>query len=143
MILYLDTSSLIKLYVLEQGSPEARLLASSAATITTSWLAYTEARSALARKYRERGITEPDYRQALRDIERDWETYAAVEVSPGLLRQAGDLTEKHGLRALDAIHLASALSIGEQPETTDLIFSSVDRRLSAAAGAEGLVCAQG
>lgn len=143
MILYLDTSSLVKLYVKEQGSEEARGLASGAEVITTSWLAYTEARSALARKYRGRGLTEDEYRQALREFEKDWDIYAALEVSPGVLREAGDLAEKHGLRSLDAIHLASAVSVLRRSEPADLIFSSVDLRLVAAAEVEGLSCARG
>jgi hypothetical protein len=52
LILYLDTSSLVKLYVEETGSPEVEGLADKASLLCTSVIAYPEARSALARLHR-------------------------------------------------------------------------------------------
>lgn len=46
MILYLDTSSLIKLYVEEDGSSEIESLVEQATLVCTSVVAYPEARSA-------------------------------------------------------------------------------------------------
>ncbi|MDP2935444.1 MAG: type II toxin-antitoxin system VapC family toxin [Dehalococcoidia bacterium] len=142
MILYLDTSSLVKLYADEEGSEKVRELDRRASAATTSWITFAEARSTFARKRREREFTEDEYRIVVEEFEGDWGRYAALEVSPDLLRSAGDLAEKHGLRALDAIHLASALSIiRQQGPPIDLIFSSLDKRLVAAAEAEGIDCA--
>lgn len=145
MILYLDTSSLVKLYLPEEGTDAVRRLSSEAETLTTSWLAYTEARSAFARHHREGNVTSDERRQLVRELESDWVGYLALDVSSRLLREAGNLTEKHGLRSLDAIHLASALSVRDDPGFSgrSLTFSSTDGRLLAAAAAEGLQCAAG
>ena len=47
--LYPDTSSLVKLYVEEKGSPDVRDLVAEAAVVTTSVVAYPDMRAALAR----------------------------------------------------------------------------------------------
>lgn len=140
MILYLDTSSLIKLYLEEVGSGDVVAQVGEAHSTATSWIAYTEARSAFARKYREKGMSPAQYEGLLSTFEAEWLTHTAIEVSVQVLRSAGQLTEKHGLRALDAIHLASALDLWGGPTTPPLavIFSSADRRLQDAARAEGL-----
>lgn len=144
MILYLDTSSLVKLYADEEGSEKVRELDRRASAATTSWITFAEARSTFARKRREREFTDDEYRIVVEEFEGDWGRYAALEVSPDILRSAGDLAEKHGLRALDAIHLATALSFLHQPRSPkQLVFSSRDRRLLAAAEVEGLSCARG
>ena len=54
MILYLDTSSLVKLYVDEPGSEDVLRLVDQAELVTTSVVAYAEARAALARRRREK-----------------------------------------------------------------------------------------
>ena len=54
MILYLDTSALVKLYVRERGSAQVRAHVNNADVIATSVVAYAEARAAFARLRRER-----------------------------------------------------------------------------------------
>ena len=49
MTLYLDTSSLVKLYVEEIGSDDVRELVAEAVVVSTSIVAYPETRAALAR----------------------------------------------------------------------------------------------
>ncbi len=60
-----------------------------------------------------------------------------VELSAKVARRAGELAERHALRGLDAIHLASALEI---EELTGLVpgFCCFDNRLREATSAEGL-----
>jgi len=53
MILYLDTSALVKVYVEEEGSPLVQGLIAGASLVATSRIAYAEARAALARASRE------------------------------------------------------------------------------------------
>lgn len=139
MTLYLDTSSLVKLYVQEEGSEAVQALASQTAVITTSWLAYTEARAAFASKYREGVLTDDEYQPVVAAFEQDWPKYLRLEVSYPILLEAGQLAERLGLRASDAIHLASAIYIaGLPPSWANLTLSSADEQLLAAAQAEGL-----
>lgn len=137
MIVYLDTSALVKLYVEEAGSPEAREVVQEAQVVASSRIAYVESRAAFARKYRERGITRNAYRATIRDIDHDWAHYLILDVSDDLVKLAGSFTEIHALRAFDAIHLASAVTL--QKETGRVVaFSCFDTRLSSAARKEGL-----
>lgn len=53
MTLYLDTSSLVKLYVTEAGSAEVHQLVGDANVVATSVVAYADMRAALARLRRE------------------------------------------------------------------------------------------
>ena len=53
MILYLDTSSLVKLYLDEIHAEAVRQLAGQAEVLATSKVAYPEAMAALSRRFRE------------------------------------------------------------------------------------------
>lgn len=53
MIVYLDTSALVKLYIDEAGAPIVRRAAREAELMATSEIAYVEMRAALARRHRE------------------------------------------------------------------------------------------
>lgn len=136
MILYLDTSSLVKLYVEEANSRETRLLAQTAEVIATSRIAYVEAHAALARKRRDRGLTRAQYRSVIQELDQDWDSYFVVDVSQSLVQAAGSFAERHSLRALDAIHLASAVALRERAAA--VAFHCFDARLTSAARHEGL-----
>ena len=142
MTLYLDTSSLAKLYVAEDGSDVVRGLVTQATIVATSRLAYPETRAALARRRRERALTAAAFRRALRAFEDDWPRYLAVEVSASICRVAGDLAERYRLRAYDAVHLASYLEIAGRAGVSELQFSSFDERLDRAAEAAVRVLAR-
>lgn len=65
-------------------------------------------------------------------LERDWEDYLRVELTPEVARSAGGLAEIHALRGFDAIHLACALWLKDRT-ATGLQFAAFDLRLRAAA----------
>jgi uncharacterized protein len=81
LILYLDTSSLIKLYVEESGSSEVEKLVAGASLVCTSVVAYPEARSALARLCREGALTAEEHALTKADLQEDWPRYLALEVT--------------------------------------------------------------
>lgn len=137
MILYADTSALIKLHIVEGGSAQVVSTLARAETVATSLLTYVEARSALARRRREGDLTPDGYGAAVAGFEADWEKYFVMAVSPYLVRAAGDMAEQHGLRAVDSLHLASA-DLARALFDVPLVFLSADRRLTEAAQAEGL-----
>ncbi len=67
--------------------------------------------------------------------------YSIVELSESVILLAEDLLLAHPLRAYDTVQLASALDLRARLIATGLaapIFASADRRLLAAAEAEGL-----
>ncbi len=138
MILYLDTSAWVKLYVRESGSKELRASAVKAETLATSVVAYPEARAAFARLKMQGLTTEAKHQQRLAQLNTDWENLLRIELTPAVVRTAGDLAEVHGLRGFDSIHLAGALWLREKAGTP-LHFAVFDQRLRAAAERAGLV----
>lgn len=113
MILYLDTSALVKLYAEEEGTATVEQAVEEAEAVATSVVAYAEARAAFARKLRE-GVFSPENRdEAVEALDEDWGTFEKPEVTGDLVLEAGDLAEEHALRGFDAVHLASALQVRE------------------------------
>ena len=108
MILYLDTSALVKLYAEEDGSELVRRGVRDSDLIATSLMAYPETRSALARKCRSREISRALFTKCKRDFDRDWLRLQRLPVDEPLVRKAGEFAEQHALRAVDALHLATA-----------------------------------
>jgi predicted nucleic acid-binding protein len=134
--LYLDTSALLKLYVAEDGSEVLREALAAATLVGTSVIAYLEARAALARRRRERDVSRAAQHRAVRELDADWNRYVVLEIHATLLRDAVRLSEAHGLRAYDALHLASARLMRHRLGDT-VIFGCWDRQLVRAARAEG------
>lgn len=140
MILYLDTSAWVKLYVQEHGSRELRAIAAKAEAMAASVVAYPEARATFARLKAQGISTEAKHQQRLAQLNLDWENLLRIELVPAVVRTAGDLAEVYGLRGFDSIHLASALWLKEQT-STPLNFAVFDLRLRAAAERAGLAVA--
>ena len=132
MILYLDTSSLVKLYVDEHGSKNVHELVAEAELVATSVVAYAEARAAFARRRREKHLTPAGYRRAKAALDYDWDSILTLEVAEALSKSAGSLAERHRLRGFDALHLASYLLVVREFAGEKVRFSSADGRLDRA-----------
>jgi uncharacterized protein len=135
VIAYLDTSALVKLLLRdEEGGEVVESLIEAADTASTSRVAHPEARAALAAARRAERLTSREHAIARRDIDRAITSLRIVELSPTLARAAGEVAERFALRALDAVHLASALALGPR----DTIVVTWDRELAEAASVAGL-----
>ncbi len=73
-------------------------------------------------------------RSAVRAVQAESPAFGVIEVDQDLVERATELALAHELRSLDALHLAAALVL----PTEDLTVAVWDRRLHAAARAEGL-----
>jgi predicted nucleic acid-binding protein len=136
VILYLDTSALVKLYVEEEGTTRTAARVEEADGVATVRITYAEARAVLARHHREGAITGAELRAAVRELEREWPAYSIVEVNEPLVRGAGTLAERHALGGYDAVQLAAALEI--RRAGGDIEFAAFDARLNRAARRERL-----
>lgn len=136
MILYLDASAMVKLYVDEPGSEVVATRLERAQAVTTVRVTYAEARAAFARHRREGGLTGPALRRVVRHLDGEWGTYNIMDVSDPVVRRAGELAERHALRGYDAIQLAAALDFRDAG--ADLEFACFDDRLAKAASRERL-----
>jgi predicted nucleic acid-binding protein len=131
--LYLDTSSLVKLYAAEPGSDAVHKLVQAATMVATSTIAYTETRAALARRRRERALRPAAFTLARKTFEAEWPKYFTIEVTSALCGQAGEFAERYRLRAYDAVHLAAYAEIAREAGVPETRFSSFDNALNRAA----------
>ena len=136
---FLDTSTVLKRYVLETGTAWVQTLAAPAARHSLFIVRITQAEAVAAITRRERGgtITPHDAATALADFQLDFaRQYRIVEVSAGLVAQAATLARSHALRGYDAVQLAAVLEIHAADPSLTLV--SADVELNAAATAEGI-----
>jgi hypothetical protein len=132
-LVYFDSSALVKLVVEETGSSLVAQLWDGCDAALASRLAYPEVRAALAAAARNHDLADDDLLTAERAWEAFWAATRPVELTPAVERHAGELARGYALRGADAVHLASALAIGDP----DLIIAAWDRRLHAGALATG------
>lgn len=135
MILYLGSSSLIKLFVEDTDSKTLRQWVSEAEIIATCRIAYTETVAALDMRFKKGDISAKDYNRVSEAFSRDWNTIAVIDFDD---LDAGRLVKKYGLSRLDAIHLSAARKIVSTGNNVNVAFSSVSKNLCKAAGSEGL-----
>jgi predicted nucleic acid-binding protein len=136
-VTYLDTSALVKRFVSEAGSSEIQNLLTRGEPVASATIAYAELYSGLTRRHREGVFSQLQYRLACRRVERDWMALVKVELGAEILSSARGLIQRHGLRAFDAIHLASALGL-QAAANEPVTFVAADQRLLRAAGGERL-----
>ena len=135
MTLYLDASSLVKLYVEEPGAQVVRRAVRAASIVATCAIAYAEARAAFAQRRRERILSAVGFKTVKRDLDDDWPSYLVLEPTMAICRLAGVLAERYRLRGYDSVHLAAFLEVARQAGDGKTQFSSFDDRLNRAARA--------
>jgi predicted nucleic acid-binding protein len=128
MILYLDTSALVKLYIQEQGSEHVATWVHDADPVVTSLISKAEAAAAFARAVRQGILRQEEALSALEELRAEWQHFVRVSITEGVVANADMLAWKYQLRGYDAVHLASALhwrdAIGE-----DVTLATYDREL--------------
>ncbi len=105
---YFDTSALAKRYVREPGTETVLKKCSEATEIVISVICVPELVSALNRLRRQRNITAEQYSSLKKDAIADFRQAMFVEISPLVLQEAIFCLESAPLRAMDAIHIATA-----------------------------------
>ena len=135
MNLYLDSSALVKLYVVEEGSSDVERCVAESDDVWTSAVTYAEVCAALSRRAREGTLTGAGHARVLQEFDRDWAHLNVLPAEGNLCRAAGVLAHRHGLRGFDAIQLATALQAEGLVDSLRVI--AYDLRLRRAFGAEG------
>jgi uncharacterized protein len=135
LILYLDTSSLVKLYISEAHSSLVVSWVEESEIVATCRVAYPEMISALNRRFRSGDLTKKDYDLVVKHFSEEWERFAVIDFDP---IKAGNLAAMHGLRGFDAVHLSAALLLKSSRSEPETVFSSFDQKLNEAASAEKL-----
>ena len=134
---YLDTSAIIKRFVNEHGSELVDGMMMGPEPIAIAKVAFAEVFAALARRRRDRSLSDSQYQRACEQFEADWNSYLQLELRDSVLFSARDVVHRRPLTGFDAIHLASALVLRSELHEP-VTFAAGDRRLLLAAEAEGL-----
>ena len=124
---FLDSSSFAKRFIEESGSEKVEELCSRASELGLSVIGVPEIVSALARRLRERRLTQTQYRTAKKRLLDDVRDADIVQLTPSVLGSAIRVLEASPVRAMDALHIACALEW-----EADLFVSSDERQLTAA-----------
>ena len=139
MILFLDTSALVKLYIVEDGSEVTHREARQAEMVAVSRIAWAEFHAALARRARMVPADEPALDEARNALASQWPDFVVLDVSQRIVELAGAHADLYALRAYDAVQLATAGRLVDQGEKP-VKFACFDRRLNKAAAALGMDC---
>ena len=138
MSTFADTSAVVKLYVDEPGHDVVRRLG----PLVVSRLARVEVVAALWGVQRRGRLSTRAAATLVAAFEADYTTpgsrYAVVEPAPSILDDAARLTGLHGLRAYDAVQLASARAAAAADGRVRT-FAAFDGQLRDAAAREGFV----
>jgi len=136
MILYCDTSALIKRYVMESGTDIVDAAWNEASVVSTSVVAYAEGLAAFHRRHREGYLSQKELKTVSDRFRNDFSRIVLVPVDRHLHPAINDLLRKYSLRGFDVIHLASVLIFSDDSE--DIQFACFDGNLSKAAAKEGI-----
>lgn len=134
MIIYCDTSALMKLFVTEQHSETTQKLAAESTRLVVSQLTWPEMCAGLARKQRTNQVDAQIAAKAVEQLHTQWPRYSRLAVDEDLMIEAGELALRFSLRAYDSVQLASAQRVHRQLGRK-LVFCSFDKQLNAAAAA--------
>lgn len=139
MSCFADSSALVKLYADEPGHDAVRALDG----ITVAQIARVEVPAALWRKHRTGELSSSAAAVLVAEFEADWfgtddqpRRFEPVRMTAFVLEDAARLTGVHGLRAYDAVQLATACAVRDaDPDIA--VFVAFDRALRDAAAVEG------
>ena len=123
MILFCDTSALLKLYIEGPDSNAVKAHLHEAEAVAVCRIAWAEAHAALSRRARA----------------ADWPHYIVMEISQALVERAGDYADTFALRAYDSVQLAAAFETGLISQAP-VLFACFDLRLNKAAKLPGMAC---
>ncbi|MBX3313699.1 MAG: type II toxin-antitoxin system VapC family toxin [Actinobacteria bacterium] len=137
MLVYFDSSALVKLLVEEDGSDVAAALWDGCDAALSSRLAHPEVSAALAAAHRNHHLDDGQLRRCLHTWSRFWSAMRSVELTEVVEGHAARLAVGHALRGADAVHLASALAVDDPA----LVVAVWDRRLRAGVIGEDLAVA--
>lgn len=139
MILFCDTSALLKLYIAEPESEALKARVLEVDAIVVCRIAWAEAHAALSRRAREVPEDEAAIEEAKAALAADWPRFVVLEIDQPLVERAGEYADTFALRGYDSIQLAAAFETGRISQSP-IFFACFDSRLNKAAKLLGMSC---
>lgn len=139
MILFCDTSALVKLYIAEPESDALKARVLEANAVAVCRIAWAEAHAALSRRVREVPEDAATIELAKVALAADWPRFVVLEIDQPLVERAGEYADTFALRGYDSIQLAAAFETGRITQSA-ICFACFDTRLIKAAKLLGMQC---
>lgn len=137
MILYLDSSVLVKRYVQEAESAEVLRVIEQATSISTSLITRAEMSATFAKAVRMDVLSRNIAESLLNLFRTHWNDFERIDLTEDVVTRADDLAWQFGLRGYDAVHLATAM-LWHESLHAGLTFATYDKKLWNAAQRVGL-----
>ena len=137
MIVYLDSSAIVKKYISEPGSAEIENALDRAEAIGTATISRAEVVAAFRKAVRSSVLAQEDAETAVRDFNKGWRDLVRTRVTEGVVRHAAELAWNHSLRGYDSVQLASAAA-WQQALGRNVTLATFDFRLWTAAQEIGI-----
>ena len=129
---YFDSSVVVKRYLHEPGSQPARDVMRRNLFVSSA-IAPLETLSAVSRRFKAGELGAKILDAIVSKLELDRLHWELVPVGNAVLERAEEIVRTGNVRALDAIHIACALSFNEGSRDRILFFSADEKQLDAAA----------
>ena len=129
---YLDSSAFAKRFIEEGGSQEVEDLCGQASELGLSIICLPEIISALNRRQREKSLTAQQYAEAKSSLMNDVRDADIIDLTVSVVGSSITTLETSTVRAMDALHIASALEWGAE------LFVSADKQQLKASRHAGL-----
>ncbi len=104
---FIDTSTLLKRYTYEKGSHELYHFLELVSEIVVAPVVALEIASALKRKVREKVISSSQSADIFKEFQKDYFAFQKVKWSDILVETSVKMINKHEIKSLDSIQLAS------------------------------------
>ena len=118
MILFLDTSALVKLFQAESGTPAVIQWVQTAQRVNLPDIARLELMSALQRRLRNQELSEADFHLLREGFRERWSSFSVQPLNRKVVDEAEQLLLDYGasfgLRTLDALHAAAFVLTAEE-----------------------------
>jgi uncharacterized protein len=138
MIVYFDTSALVKRYLRETDSEKVVALLNESDHIFGSIvIARVEMAAAFQKALRLKIVSSAMASEVWDDFLDHWQIFARLRVTIGTIERASDVAWKYGLRGYDSLHLAAAL-LWQETLDARVTFAAFDHDLLQASQKAGL-----
>jgi predicted nucleic acid-binding protein len=137
VIVFCDTSVLVRLYIEEEGSADLLDAVAGSSVVAVCRVAWAEAMAAFARRARENPADDAIVDEARGHLRTHWPDFAIVEITQTLVELADGYADTFALRGYDSIQLAAAQTLN-LAGVGAVAFACFDTRLSKAARVLGM-----
>ena len=130
-VYYLDSSLLLKRYLVEPGSEQVLKLLGTSSSIYTASLSFAEVLCAFKRSLKTHIINEKIFQDINLNFKTDWSTVNTLDFNHEAQSKVSEILKRVYLRGADTVHLSTALCLKQRD--FPVVFGTADKQLYMAA----------